>query len=248
MPTFNSEKYISESINSIINQTYSSWELLISDDHSTDNTVEIVESYIKLDSRIQLFQLSSNQGAGVARNHSIKHSKGKYIAFCDSDDLWKPNKLEIQIDFMKKNNLAFSYSSYEIIDEQGRIKRYIKASKEISFKKMLKNNYVGCLTSIYDVKITGKLYMSKIRKRQDWLLWLKILKKTDSTKGIEQSLALLRNRSNSISSKKFQLLKYNWRVYNHELGYTKISTSFLMIQFIIYYAIKKMKVSFNSKK
>ena len=116
-PTFNSSKFIGATIESIQNQTYRDWELLITDDGSTDNTVNVINDYQKQDSRIKLFLLKVNSGAGVARNNSIKMACGKYIAFCDSDDLWLPYKLKKQIDFMNNNNLLFTYSSFDIIDE-----------------------------------------------------------------------------------------------------------------------------------
>ena len=117
LPAFNSSRFIDSTIESVRNQTYKYWELLITDDGSTDNTVKIINKHQKKDSRIKLFILKVNSGAGVARNNSIKMANGKYIAFCDSDDLWLPHKLKKQIDFMKINNLFFTYSGFEIIDE-----------------------------------------------------------------------------------------------------------------------------------
>ena len=238
-PTYNSSKYIHYTIESIISQTYKNWELLITDDFSSDDTVQIVESYVKKDSRIKLFKLEKNCGAGVARNNSIKFAKGRYITFCDSDDHWKKNKLELQLKFMQENDLAFSFSDYEVIDENNNYQRYVKCPKKLTYKKLLRNNYVGCLTAIYDTKFLGKLRMPKIRKRQDWVLWLSIMKKIETTKGLNTSLAVYRNRRNSISSSKFDLLKYNWSVYNQELGFNKFTSFYYLIIFIIHYFFKK---------
>lgn len=238
-PAYNSSKFISETINSIINQTYTNWELLITDDLSTDNTIEIVESYAKNDSRIKLFKLEKNSGAAIARNNSIKFAKGRYITFCDSDDKWKKNKLELQLKFMQENELVFSFSDYEVIDENNNYQRYVKCPKKLTYKKLLRNNYVGCLTAIYDTKFLGKLMMPKIRKRQDWVLWLSIMKKIETTKGLNTPLAVYRNRSNSISSSKFNLLKYNWGVYNQELGFNKFISFYYLTIFIIHYFLKK---------
>jgi glycosyltransferase involved in cell wall biosynthesis len=238
-PSYNSEEFISETINSIINQTYTNWELLITDDFSTDNTIEIVESYVKNDSRIKLFKLEKNSGAGIARNFSINKAQGRYIAFCDSDDQWKKNKLEFQLKFMKENNLVFSFTDYDIIDEQGVSKGHIKCPKILTYNKLLKNNYVGCLTVIYDTKTLGKLLMPKIRKRQDWVLWLSIMKKIKLTKGLSTSLSIYRDRIHSISSSKFDLLKYNWSVYHKELGFNKIVSFYYLIIFIFHYFLKK---------
>ncbi len=240
MPTYNSEKFIAESIDSIINQSYSNFELLITDDNSNDKTVEIIKKFQEADSRIKLFILNKNSGAGVARNNSIKFSKGKYIAFCDSDDLWKEKKIEKQIDFMISNDLYFTYSSYEVIDEKNSKLKTIYVTEKLNHKQMLCNNYVGCLTAIYDQEKLGKIYMSKIRKRQDWTLWLKIFKIINQTSGIVEPLAVYRDRSDSISNNKFDLLKYNWIVYNKELGYNKVKSVLLLINFLHYYAKKKI--------
>ena len=240
-PSYNSEKFISETINSIINQTYTTWELLITDDHSSDNTLGVIESFIRKDDRIRLYTLKSNQGAGAARNHSIKMAKGRYIAFCDSDDQWKINKLELQLNLMKKNNIVLSYSGYDVIAENGNYIRTIYPPKIITFKKILSNNYIGCLTAIYDSKLIGKQYMPLIRKRQDWVLWITILKKIKKTEGINTSLATYRLRSNSISRNKFNLIIHNWNVYHQVLGYNKFKSVLLMLNFIIHYAIKVIK-------
>ena len=240
-PSYNSEKFISETINSIINQTYTNWELLITDDFSSDNTIKTIESFNKNDDRIKLFRLNENQGAGFARNNSIKESKGKFIAFCDSDDQWKPNKLEKQIHFIKQNNLVFTYSSYDVIDESGNFIKSINSPITLSLKNILSNNYVGCLTAIYDSEAIGKQYMPIIRKRQDWVLWINILKIIGKTEGLQDSLALYRLRKNSISSNKVKMLKYNWSVYYNVLGFNIIKTILLMINFTIHYAIKKIK-------
>lgn len=240
MPTYNSEKYISESINSIINQTYQNWELLITDDFSTDRTIDKVKALIKDDNRIKLFLLQKNSGPGVARNNSIKMAKGRYIAFCDSDDKWKSEKLDKQLNFLKSKSLSFTFCSYDVINENGDFIKTIKAPLELSFSKLLKNNYVGCLTAIYDQEALGKLYMSEMRKRQDWTLWLKILKLIDNSSGQIESLALYRDRSKSISSNRFEMLKYTWLIYSNELGFSFIKSFSYLIKFLFYYFKKKI--------
>lgn len=239
-PTYNSEEFISETMNSIINQTYQNWELLITDDCSNDNTVEIVKQYILKDKRIKLFELKDNSGAGVARNNSIKNAKGRYIAFCDSDDKWKPEKLDKQLNFLKSKSLSFTFCSYDVTNENGDFIKTIKAPLELSFSKLLKNNYVGCLTAIYDQEVLGKLYMSEMRKRQDWTLWLKILKLIGNSSGQIESLALYRDRSKSISSNRFEMLKYTWLIYSNELGFSFIKSFSCLIKFLFYYIKKKI--------
>jgi teichuronic acid biosynthesis glycosyltransferase TuaG len=239
-PSYNSERYIHYCIKSIQNQTYINWELIIIDDHSTDSTVEIVKKFQEKDSRILLQILEVNYGAGIARNHGIKIAKGRYIAFCDSDDQWKAEKLEKQLAFMKNNDLSFSFCSYDVIKEEGDFCQKIKAPEVLTYSKLLNNNYVGCLTAIYDTNSLGKLYMPDIRKRQDWALWLKILQKINVTKGQKDSLAIYRDRPNSISKNKINLLRYTWLIYFKELEFSYLKSTFQLIKFLYFYARKKI--------
>ena len=133
--------------------------MIITDDCSSDNSAGVIESFIKKDDRIRLYTLKSNQGSGAARNHSIKMAKGRYIAFCDSDDQWKVNKLELQLNLMIKNNIVLSYSGYDVIGENGKFIKTIYPPKIITLKKILSNNYIGCLTAIYDSEKIGKQYI-----------------------------------------------------------------------------------------
>lgn len=239
-PTFNSSQTIGITIDSILNQTYKCWELIITDDNSEDNTIELINKFSKLDKRIKVFKLDNNSGAGVARNNSIKQAKGKYIAFCDSDDTWLPEKLRSQIDFMKKNCLAFTYSDYNLIDECGAVIGSIKSPSVLCYNDILKNNYVACLTAIYDQDKLGKVYMSNIRKRQDWTLWIRILSTIDVTLGQNKILANYRIRPNSISTNKFGLIKYNWMVYRKELGLNIFISTYYLVRFLFYYFLKKI--------
>jgi glycosyltransferase involved in cell wall biosynthesis len=213
-PAFNSEKYIAQTLQSILDQTYNNWELIIVDDCSNDKTVSIITDFAQLDSRIQLFQLEKNSGTGIARNYALSKAKGSYIAFLDTDDLWKPQKLEKQIDFLLKNNLPFTFSFYECIDEAGNtLNKKVEAPINLSYRQLFFCNYVGNLTGIYEVNYFGKINISSIRKRQDWMLWLTILKKIKTAQAIPESLAYYRIRENSISASKLDLLKHNFAVY-----------------------------------
>ncbi|GAP67735.1 glycosyltransferase [Bacteroidales bacterium 6E] len=211
-PTYNSLKFIDETIKSIIDQTYSNWELVITDDCSSDGTWEYLKTLPKKDDRIKVYRLEKNSGAGIARNNSIMHAIGRYIAFCDSDDKWLPEKLEKQLKFMDSNNLAFTYSSYQKINELGLERGVVHVPKELTYKMLLKTCPIGCLTAIYDSQIIGKVYMPEIRKRQDYGLWLLIMQKIKQTKGMTEVLALYRERSNSISSNKFKAALYHYKV------------------------------------
>lgn len=248
-PSYNSAEFITETIESILAQTYTNWELLITDDCSTDKTNDIVSEYIQKDNRIKFFQLTTNSGAGVARNNSIKEAKGRFLAFCDSDDCWLPTKLEKQLKFMVDNGYEFTCTSYESYNEEGDTKvGYIKCKKEISYWTLLKDNSIGCLTSIYDTARIGKIYMPTIRKRQDWGLWLTVIRKTKKAYGLQESLAKYRIRNNSISSNKIAMLKYNYKLYKEVEGYSAVSSFILLTcYFLPYYFYKKAKQKIDYK-
>ena len=232
-PTFNSEKFISQTIKSVQNQTHTNWEMIIVDDCSCDKTLSIIDDFAKLDSRIQIFQLEKNSGTGIARNYALTKIKGSYIAFLDSDDLWKPEKLEKQIDFLLKNKLPFTFSFYECIDEAGKsLNKRVEAPINLSYKQLFFCNYVGNLTGIYNVNYFGKITISSIRKRQDWMLWLTILKKIKTAQVIPESLAYYRIRENSISASKHDLLKHNFAVYRTFHRFNLIVALSCMIGFL----------------
>lgn len=233
MPAYNSADFISESIHSVLQQTHQNWELLIIDDASQDNTVSLIKEFETLDSRIRLFQNTTNLGAGITRNLGIKTSQGAYIAFLDSDDLWLPKKLETQLKFMQAHDLSMTYSSYQLIDEQGNdLNKQVVALPKLTFQKLLKSNYVGNLTGIYNVDKLGKIYCPELRKRQDWAMWLTILQKIKSSKGISQPLAKYRIREKSISNNKVGLLKYNYLVYREFLKYSRLKSILKMSVFL----------------
>lgn len=213
MPSYNSGKFIAESIRSVIAQTHTNWELLIVDDCSKDNTTDIIRNFAS-DPRIKLQILEKNSGAGIARNTAVSLSKGKYIAFLDSDDLWKPEKLDKQLQFMAENNQTFTFSFYDCISENGEsLHKTIEAPRNLTYGKLFFCNFVGNLTGIYDAEFIGRIPISSIRKRQDWILWLTILKRIKKAKPIPESLAFYRVREDSISASKINLLKHNYTVY-----------------------------------
>lgn len=229
MPSYNSAEFIGYSIDSIVSQTYTNWELLITDDCSTDDTVEIVKSYAAKDDRIKLFELESNQGAGASRNRSIQESKGRYISFCDSDDWWKPEKLEVQLKFMKEQNVEVCYSSYiDFFDDVGK-KNIVVAKRSLSYKDMTHNDYIGFLTLIYDTKRVGRVYLPLMKKRQDWAMKLLLIQQIGRAYGIIEPLAYYRLRSNSLSRSKFGLIRYNLLVYTDILKYNKLKSYFILL-------------------
>ena len=240
MPSYDSEKFIIESIESVLVQTYSNWELIIVDDCSPDDSNKIITKYVDSDGRIKLIKLQKNSGPAVARNTAIEAASGRYIAFLDSDDVWLPNKLETQINFMHDNDLAFTYSSYRLVGEDNEHLGVFITKDKISYFDMLKTCSVGCLTAIYDTKKIGKQYMPLILKRQDYGLWLKILKLIGETKGISEPLATYRIRKNSVSSNKVKAAKYQWKIYRdiEKLSFLK---SLYYFVFYAYNGVTKYK-------
>lgn len=226
-PTFNCAHFIAKTIESIQAQTYKNWELLITDDCSTDNSVEIIMSYMKADARIKLFRLNENSGAGVARNNSIAQAQGRYIAFCDSDDLWTHDKLEKQILFLTTNNYKFTHTYTKVINEKDEVVGINKKPFKVSFKSTLILNYIGTSSVIYDTKGIGKFYMKPIRRRQDWALWLDILKITKYAYCLTEPVSIYRYSPNSLSSNKSKLFKFHVAVYHESLGYSILFSYFL---------------------
>jgi len=247
--SYNCADFIGETIESILRQTYQNWELLITDDCSDDNSCQIINDYAKKDSRIRLLHLDKNSGAGVARNNSIRKARGRFIAFCDSDDQWYPNKLERHLQFMVKYDICLSYTSYDTCDESGHINGFVQCLPRITYPTILRDNGIGCLTAIYDTSKIGKQYMPSIRKRQDWCLWMRIIKDFGEARGLQEPLALYRVRSGSISSNKIAMLRYNFNVYHQERGYsTPVSALILGLYFLPYYFYKKLKQKHDYRK
>ncbi|MDR1773273.1 MAG: glycosyltransferase [Clostridioides sp.] len=239
-PLYNAEQFIAAMIKSVLSQTYQNWELLITDDYSTDNSVDIVQAFAQMDLRIKVFLSEKNGGPGVARNNSIAHAQGRFIAFLDSDDQWKPDKLEKQVKFMIENDLALSYHSYETLNEEDRIVGIVKSPKKVTYKTMLRNNYIGCLTAMYDTEKLVYLSMPSIKKRQDWAMWLSILKQVPFALGLQENLAIYRDSSKSISSNKINLIKYNYRIFRNLEKFSGIKSFFLLVQFMFFYILKKI--------
>lgn len=239
MPAYNAEKYIGEAILSVQNQTFTNWELLIVEDVSTDNTVEIIKTACAKDIRISFQQLGQNSGTGVARNTALQISRGRYIAFLDADDLWRNDKLETQINFLQSNNFAFCFSYYDIISAEGVVTgTQVTAPESVTFSNMFSCNWIGNLTAMYDSDKVGKLTIDSARKRQDWNLWLTILRKIDKAHAIPESLAYYRRGNPSVSSGKIALLKHNYLVYRkfHQLHIVASIASmflFLCVHFVI---------------
>lgn len=211
MPTYNSERTIVDSIDSILAQKYTHWELIITDDCSSDSTIQILNTYALKDDRIKVYRNKKNSGAGFSRNNSIEKSKGKYIAFLDSDDIWNEYKLQKQIMFMEENNHAFTFSSYQKFSAEGD-GGIVIAPTSITYNKLLYSNVIGCLTAIYNADILGKKKMPLIRKRQDMGLWLSLLKECGVAYSLPDVLAKYRTDT-GMTQNKVNAAKYQWEFY-----------------------------------
>ena len=249
-PLFNSETYISETINSVLNQSYSNWELILIDDCSKDKTLEIVETFLSKSTKIKLLKNQENLGAAITRNKGIEASKGDYIAFLDADDIWKPQKLETQVNVMLTQNCDVSFSSYEQIDKNGNLLgKLVEALPELTYIKLLKSNYIGNLTGMYNAQILGKIKAPNLRKRQDWLLWLIALKTSGKpARGIQESLAFYRVHEDSMSSNKFNLIKYNYWVYRKGLQFSTLKSIGCMCIFLYEHFFVKSKRIISTNK
>ena len=201
MPSWNTSRFISESIESVVNQTYKNWELIIVDDCSTDNTDEIVAPYLT-DTRIKYLKNEKNSGAALSRNRAIREAKGRWIAFLDSDDLWMPEKLEKMISFMSDNGYSFAYHEYVKIDEQSDpLNIYVSGPNVVTKRKMYNYGYPGCLTFMYDAEKMGLIQIKDIKKNNDYAILLKLCKK-DNCYLLPENLAKYRIRKKSISHDK----------------------------------------------
>ncbi len=236
-PLYNSEKYIPQTIESVLSQTYQNWEMIIIDDCSNDNSVDIIEEYCKKDNRIKLLRSKKNNGPAIARNIGIEQAKGIYIAFLDSDDLWYKQKLEKQIRFMKENKLVVTCSSYDVINKDGKIINTRIVKQFFSYQDMLKTNHIGNLTGIYNCKKIGKIFMQNVG-HEDYIFWLQVMHKANSTRAIVEPLAAYRLLNKSISANKFKALGWQWNIYRKYLK-LNFSKSLYYFYWYTYYALKK---------
>lgn len=215
MPTYNCGRFIEETIQSVINQTVTDWEIQIVDDCSTDNTIEVLKPYLEKYPNIHYTCLEKNGGPAVARTEAIKRATGKYLAFLDSDDLWMPDKLEKQIAFMEKTGAVFSCTAYRQMDEDGNsLNTVLIPPQKTDYNTMLRlSDPIGNLTVMYDQEALGKYEVPHIKKRNDFALWLRVLRDTPYCAGMPEVLGSYRIRRNSVSSNKMVLAKFHWQLY-----------------------------------
>lgn len=233
-PTFNSSEFIAETIQSVVAQTYTNWEMIIVDDCSTDNTVEKVKEYQDKDNRIHLYELKQNSGSAIARNTAMDHAEGRYIAFLDSDDLWLPEKLAKQLSFMKEKDIAFSFTKYTRILEDGTKTNAVSTTPEsVNYDDLMKRCVIGCLTVMLDRDKIGEMRMVNIRTRQDYAFWLQITKKGYLAYGLPEILSEYRLVDNSISSNKWKAAKRNWYVFREIENQSLIKSIYYFTHYVI---------------
>ena len=241
MPSYNTGKFIRATIESVLAQTYSNWELILVDDCSTDDTDDIVKAYLS-DQRIRYIKNETNSGAAVSRNRALREAKGKWIAFLDSDDLWESTKLEKQIAFMENHDYHFSYTNYIEIDETSIPNgKHVTGPKRITKHGMYNYCWMGCLTVMYDVETVGLIQIEDIKKNNDYAMWLKVCKKANCYL-LDENLARYRKRSGSISNHGYMMLiKWHYMLYHEAEKKNPISSVVLTARNLLFGVIKKIK-------
>lgn len=245
MPSYNSSRYIEDSIKSIVTQSYKNWELLIIDDGSTDESVNIIMNFCKTDKRIKLYKNRVNKGVSKTRNLGIDKAKGNWIAFLDSDDIWEKTKLQKQIDFYKKTGSGFIFTGAKYIDENGQLYKGVFEIPEIvSYKNLLSQNVITCSSVLIKRDIIGEHKMERDDIHEDFAFWLKILKEVNYAYGINEQLLIYRICKNSKSGNKIKSLIMAYKTYKY-MGINSIVAVFYMQIYILknlkkYSIIKKI--------
>jgi len=204
-PVYNSEKYISDTIKSVLSQTHANWEMIIADDCSKDNTEDIVKHF--MDPRITYFKLDKNSGAAIARNKALEKANGKYIAFLDADDIWKPDKIEKQLYFMIEKDIGFSFTSYEILGKKNKV---IRVPSKLNYNQFMKNTIIATSTVMINKEIVGEIRLVNVRADHDSMTWAKLLRQGHLAYGLNENLAYYRKLDGSISNNKFKAAKNHW--------------------------------------
>ncbi len=240
-PTYNCVRFIEETIRSVQAQTYQNWEMIISDDCSTDNTREVIAPYLASDSRIKYICNERNSGAAITRNNALKVAEGRWIAFLDSDDLWLPLKLEHQIRFMEENKYHFSYTNYCEIDEQSNLLGVeITGPRHINKYCMYAYCWPGCLTVMYDTKVVGLVQIADIKKNNDYAMWLKVIHKAKCYLLPESLAKYRRGRTGSISTQScLNLVKWHYKLFHEAVGAGWLVSSILTLGNLVFGLIKK---------
>lgn len=243
MPAYNSERTIKDSINSVLNQTYSDWELIIVNDASSDNTLSIIREFELMDSRVVVLENAINSGVSESRNKGISFAKGDYIAFLDSDDMWRSDKLEKQINLMKRNNAVLSYTASSFISSEGyRFDYIMEAEAKISLKTLLRKNLISCSSAMIRADVMKSIQMPNDKMHEDYYVWICVLRTYGFAYGINEPLLIYRLSSNSKSSSRLKSAKMIFNTYN-AVGYNSIMSLFLTLRYSIHSISKRYKIN-----
>lgn len=240
MPVYNAEKYLKDSIESVKKQTYTNWELIMVDDKSSDNSLELIyDLTTDIKEKVKIVHFEQNKGTATARNKALELSSGEYIAYLDSDDIWMEEKLEKQINFMKENNYAFTMTSFNYLRKDGSQKEIKKFPKSLTYKQAMRNTIIQTCTVMGDLKkIDKKLFeMPNIKRGQDAATWWKILKNGYKIYGLDENLAYYRVGNNSLSSNKLKAVKRTWNLYRNVEKFNLLKSSY----YFCFYAINAIK-------
>ena len=239
MPSYNTGKYISDSINSVINQTYKDWELIIVDDCSTDDTVDIIRSFN--DERIILLQNEKNSGAAISRNYALRKADGKWIAFLDSDDTWESAKLEKQIKFMTDNGYAFTYTDYRICLNGEWLPYIFTGPDRVNKRKMYNYCYFSTITVMYDREKIGLIQIEDLKKNNDYAMWLLAIEKSDAYRLPECLSNYIKHDGSVSSGSKKKLIKWHYLLFKKGMGKNAFVSSILTVNNLFHGFIKKRR-------
>ena len=243
MPYYKKSNYVDETVNSILNQTFKEFEIIIVDDELSDNSTKVLNRIKQLDKRINIFKNKKNLGAGQSRNNAINLCNGEFIAFCDCDDLWKSNKLETQLKIMHKLNLEFSHTSYEIIDKKNSKIGYRDAKENLSFLQLQKSCDIGLSTVILKKNLfdNKKFRFGETKTKEDYILWLSLAKNDIIIFGIKDCLVSWRKSKDSLSSSTFQKIYDGYKVYKVYLQYSTLKSFYFLFRLSLNFILKKIK-------
>lgn len=237
MPNYNSAKFIRDTIDSVVAQTYQNWELIIVDDCSSDNSLEIIQQYE--DSRIHVIKNTVNSGAAISRNNAIEVANGRWIAFLDSDDLWEQNKLKEQLEFMNEKKCSFSFTHYYFDKNNGYLREFSPKKDVYDYNAILKHCYIACPTVIYDSYVLGKVHMPiEAVKREDFGCWLRILKQNFNAHCLHKCLTTVKIHTDSVSYNKTKMIKYQWQVYRKVEKLSLFKSLYYMVHWAILGVLK----------
>lgn len=240
MPSYNTGRFLAQSIQSVLAQTYENWELIVVDDCSTDDTDAVAACFS--DRRIRYLKNEKNSGAAQSRNRALREAKGRWIAFLDSDDLWAPEKLALQVEFMEQGGYAFSYTDYnEIGEDSDPLGVTVTGPKRITKRGMYSYCWPGCLTVMYDAEAVGLVQIADIRKNNDYAMWLKVGQRADCYL-LPRTLASYRRRKGSISSHSYvALIRWHYRLFRQAERMGRLRSGIYTLRNLLCGVYKKLR-------